>query len=55
METKVEPLYIGTLNQDIKVKLVNKYLPDQYAEGIEDQPGIDNGTTETEINIEKAL
>ena len=34
-------------------KLVNKYLPDQYAEGIEDQPGIDNGTTETEINIEK--
>jgi hypothetical protein len=28
VETKVEPLYIGTLNQDIMVKLMNDYLPD---------------------------
>jgi hypothetical protein len=53
VETKIEPLYIGTLNQDIKVKLVNKYLPDQYAEDVEDQPGIANGTAETEIEIKK--
>ena len=32
VETKIEPLYIGTLNQDITVKRVSEFTPDDYAD-----------------------
>ena len=32
IETKIEPLYLGTLNQDVTVIKVNDYIPDEYAD-----------------------
>lgn len=32
VETKIEPLYIGTINQDITVKRVSEFTPDDYAD-----------------------
>lgn len=32
VETKIEPLYIGTLNQDVTVKRVSEFTPDDYAD-----------------------
>lgn len=29
VQTKIEPLYIGVLNQDIEIQLVNSYIPDK--------------------------
>jgi hypothetical protein len=37
IETKIEPLYVGTLGQDIKAKLLIKYTPDELAD-MKDQP-----------------
>jgi hypothetical protein len=28
VETKIEPLYIGTLNRSVEIKMVNKYVPE---------------------------
>ena len=37
VETKIEPLYIGTLNRSIEIKMVNKYVPEDLLD-VSDQP-----------------
>lgn len=37
VETKIEPLYIGTLNRSVEIKMVNKYVPEDLLD-VSDQP-----------------
>jgi hypothetical protein len=52
IETKIEPLYLGTLNQDVTVSLVNEYVSDEFAD-MEGQWEYENGKPVQSITIEK--
>ena len=58
VETKIEPLYIGVLNQDVIVRKVNDYTPDDFADMNEQWPltgeeGDENREPVSEITIIK--